>query len=231
MVCHTGRVCSQKPDVHCHSTQGHCAQAPADTRRLEPALQHQWDHAANVHLGPIDIKPHSNVKVWWVCDQCPDGHLHRWEAWVADRTRGSGCPQCSGHKVCKHNSLATKAPLIAAQWDYTANAGAPGSVVAQSNQYVGWLCAVCGQKWSAPPGQRVSKRKSGCPKCGDHAKTKKTKHPTFAECQDSRGRAVLAEWDHERNAPPGNFPHNITLQSSKQIFWLCLKCSAGQKHS
>ena len=64
------------------------------------------------------------------------------------RTRGSGCPQCSGHKVCKHNSLATKAPKVAAQWDYKVNAGTPDSVTAQSNQPVGWLCEVCGEQWS-----------------------------------------------------------------------------------
>ena len=46
-----------------------------------------------------------------------------------------------------------------------------------------------------------------------------------------RNKAVLAQWDHERNAPQGNYPHTITLQSAKRIFWLCHKCPAGQEHS
>ena len=172
------------------------------------------------------------MKVSWTCDQCPDGQPHRWEACVYNRTRGGGCPQCSGHKVCKHNSLATKDPLVAAQWDYKENDGTPDSMVAQSNQPVGWRCDACGHKWRQGPNQRVSKKKAGCPQCGVHALTKKRiKHPTFAECQDPRGKACLAEWDHERNAPQGNFPHNTTLRSSKQIFWLCTKCPAGQWHS
>ena len=66
--------------------------------------------------------------------------------------------------------------------------------------------------------------------CTEHTKTKK-KHPTFAECQDPQGRALLAEWDHERNAAQGNFPRNTRMQSSKQIFWLCTNCQAGQQHS
>ena len=218
----------------CHLNEGQHAQLQLggpDINQLDPALRLQWDHAANAHLDTIVITPYSNRKVWWICDQCPDGHLHRWEARVCNRTNGSGCPQCSGRKVCKHNSLATKAPSVAAQWDYETNDGTPDSVVAQSSQAVGWLCDVCSHKWRATPNQRVSKQKAGCPKCAAMANGKKrTKHPTLAECQDPQGRALLAEWDHERNAPQGNFPHNTTMGSGKLIFWLCTKCKAGQKH-
>ena len=163
MACHAGRACSQKPDVRCHSTRPSSYNSRPDISQLGLALQQQWDHAANAHLGPIDIKPHSNMKIWWTCDQCPDVHLHSWEARVSSRTRGNGCPQCSGRKVCKHNSLATKAPLVAAQWDFEAN-DTPDSVVAQSHQPVGWLCDVCGHKWSTTPNSRINK-KAGCPKC------------------------------------------------------------------
>ena len=55
---------------------------------------------------------------------------------------GSGCPQCCGRKVCKHNSLATKALMVAAHWDYEENVGRPDSVVAQSSQPVGSEAAV-----------------------------------------------------------------------------------------
>ncbi|KAL3160238.1 hypothetical protein ABBQ32_010991 [Trebouxia sp. C0010 RCD-2024] len=195
---------------------------------LDPALQQQWDLGANAHLGNIVIKPHSNREVWWRCDQCPDGHLHSWSAGVRQRTRGSGCPQCNGRQVCKHNSLATKAPWIAAQWDYEANDAAPEHVVAQSNQKASWHCKVCGHKWKATPNTRVS-RHSGCKQCADEARKGKEniKQPTFAECK----HYLLAEWDHERNAAQGYFPHKVTLKSAKHIFWLCNKCPAGHEHS
>ena len=229
-----GRVRDQQLRVCCHLGQGqhaHGQQAGPNISRLDPALQQQWDHAANAHLGPVDIPPKNSRKVWWICDQCPDGHLHRWEATVANRSNGRGCPQCSGRKVCKHNSLATKAPLIAAQWDYEANDRTPDSVTAQSNQPFTWICDICGHRWSVAPGQRVSKNRRGCPECGEQARTRKTKQPFFADCQDPRGKTLLAEWDHERNAPLGNFPHNTRLKSHKQIFWLCTNCPAGQPHS
>ena len=235
MVCHTGKAWNQHPEVRCHLKQAqpaHKQQEGPNISCLDPALQQQWDHAANAHIGNVNIAPGSGRKVWWICDQCPDGHLHRWEARVASRTSGTGCPQCSGRKVCKHNSLATKAPSVADQWDYEANDGRPDSVVAQSNRRVGWLCGACGHKWSQTPGQRVCKTKKGCPMCAEHTKTKKKiKHPTFAECHDPRGKTLLAEWDHERNAAQGNFPQNTRMQSGKQIFWLCTNCPAGQQHS
>ena len=96
------------------------------------------------------------------------------------------------------------------------------------------LCDVCGRKWIATPLQhhiRVSKFKAGCPQCNYHARAKKSiSHPTLAESKDPQGIALLAEWDHERNAMQANFPSNTTWQSAKPIFWLCCKCPAGQPH-
>ena len=90
-----------------------------DINRLSPLLQSQWDHLKNAHLGNVLITPHSGRKVWWVCDQCPDGHAHEWEATVQQRTNGTGCPYFASRRVCQHNSLPTKAPAIAAQWSST----------------------------------------------------------------------------------------------------------------
>ena len=75
-------------------------------------------------------------------------------------------------------------------------------------------------------------KQTGCPHCSQKRKIGKCiKHPTLAEWQDPHGRALLAEWDHERNAPCGKFPLSTSLKSNKQIFWLCTKCPAGQQHS
>ncbi len=59
-----------------------CPSAASSTARrarhqpLALHLRQQWDYAANAHLGDVVIKPQSNRKVWWMCDQCPDGHPH-----------------------------------------------------------------------------------------------------------------------------------------------------------
>ena len=152
MVCHIRTVLNQQRRVCCHSKQDqHAAaqQGGPDISRLDPGLHQQWDHAANVHLGNINITPHSHRKVGWICDNCPDGHLHSWSATVYSRTAGNGCPQGSGRKVCKHSCLATKAPSVAAQWECQANDGTLDSVVAESNQPAWWHCDACGNRWCA----------------------------------------------------------------------------------
>ena len=127
-----------------------------------------------------------------MCDQCPEGHLHSWSARVSDRTKGTGCPQCIGRMVCKHNSLATKAPSVAAEWDYDANNGTPDDVTAHSSRSVHWHCAVCHNKWEATPNARLGKQRTGCPECARDSNSKtRIKHPTLAECQ----HPLLAEWD------------------------------------
>ena len=231
ICCPAGRARVAHLEAYCQSQQGQHAHAHPEgpnISRLDPAMQQQWDHAANAHLGNVDIKPYSVKKVWWTCDQCPDGHQHSWLAKVSDRSRGNGCSQCSGHKVCKHNSLATKAPLVAGQWDYEANSGTPDDVLALSNHLVHWHCKVCGHKWKASPSGRVY-RKTGCKQCSvNERKGKKTTpQPTFAECK----HRLLAEWDHKRNAAQERYPDKVRLGSKKQIFWLCGKCPAGQEHS
>ena len=166
--------------------------------------------------------------VSWRCDQCPDGHPHQWTARISKRTEGTGCPQCCGRKVCQHNSLATKAPWAAADWDFQANAdlGTPEDIVASSHRRVHWRCLECKHSWIVSPGRRTHV-KSGCPKCAVIFRAPHKQHPTFADCQHQ----LLTEWDHVRNKIQGNFPSNTKLRSAKQIWWLCSRCPAGQTHS
>ena len=218
-LCHTcrnkwtadidGRVQRQTGCPKCGpwSKRSRYTKRPTFAESQHPLLA-QWDqscrsnHAANSHLGSIVIRPQSHKKVSWKCKQCPDGHLHQWVASVQSRTKGSGRPQCLGKKVCKHNSLATKAPTIAAEWDYKANAelGTPHTVMSLSNRAAGWLCHDCGHSWTAAISHRVQKQ-TGCPSCGPKVNhSSHTRRPAFAESQ----HPVLTQWDHKRNAAQGN---------------------------
>ena len=202
-------------------------QGRPDISLLDSTLQKQWDQDGNAYLGNITLTPGSKRKVSWLCDQCPDGHLHQWMAAIYNRSRGSGCPQCSGRKVCQHNSLATKAPRAAADWDYEANVelGTPETLVANHRKRVWWHCQECGHRWTTSPNKRLS-RQRGCPQCALQNRTY-VNRPTFAQSQHK----LLAEWDHARNEPNNNFPSNTRLKSNKQIYWLCSQCPAGHAHS
>ena len=159
---HAGRLPCLSRHIVCQAGQSSCEQP--DISLLAAHLQQQWDSAANAHLGGVVIKPYSNRSVCWVCDQCPDGHVHQWQAAVSDRSRGTGCSQCAGKKVCQHNSLATKAPDVARYWNYSRNKSKPDTVLAHSNTQVEWSCDVCGHEWTASPNARVT-GSHGCAEC------------------------------------------------------------------
>ena len=142
------------------------------------------------------------------------------------RSRGTGCPQCAGRRLCKHNSLATKAPRVAAYWDTAKNGCSADVVIANSSQPAHWRCDVCNHAWITTPHGKVVLN-SGCPNCNTPLGKALRRHPTFAACQ----HPLLAEWDHARNAADGHFPDKVTLKSNKKIHWMCNKCPLGQQHS
>ena len=199
---------------------------------LADELQKQWLEKSNVHLSNILIRPGSQRKVWWSCDQCPDGFPHIWEASVLNRTYGSGCPFCSGTAICQHNTLARKAPEVALFWDAKKNHPlSPDQVTVSSSMRAHWKCSACLHKWQATVVKK-SREKTGCPKCakansGRKADGTRQKHPTFAAAQ----HPLLQQWDHDRNNENGDFPDNTTLQSSKLIWWQCHECPKGKVHS
>jgi hypothetical protein len=101
-----------------------------------------------------DISPFSHKKLPWIC---PKGH--KYEASVANRSKGRGCPYCSGNKVLVGESdLATTNPFIAKQ-AYGWNAS---EFSAGSSERKQWRCNL-GHIWVARIADRCSG--TGCPIC------------------------------------------------------------------
>jgi len=153
-----------------------------NTSLLAGELQKQWHAKLNRHIGNTVIRPGSDRKVWWSCDQCPDSFPHIWQATVKNSTYGRGCPFCSGNAICQHNTLARKAPEVALFWDAKKNHSmSPDQVTVSSGMRVHWKCSVCLNEWQASVSAKVH-GKTGCPKC---AKL------TAAEKQTAPGRSIL----------------------------------------
>ena len=131
------------------------------TRR--PDLAKQFDIEKNHPLRPENLKESSGKKVWW---NCRKGHPS-WEAIVANRTKGKGCPYCSGRKAVPGvNDLATLHPRISREWDSEKNENPdPTGISPNANKKYWWRCALS-HSWEAPPVSRVS-MKSGCPYCAN----------------------------------------------------------------
>ena len=135
-----------------------------DISELSVHLQQQWHPDNNAWLGGIKVKPHSGKRVKWSCPNCPLGRPHVWETTVQLRTSGSKCPYCLNKRVCKHNSLATKAPKQWKYWNHEKNAKTPEQVNAGSSLRVHWKCPDCRLTWQAPVSART-RRDAGCPSC------------------------------------------------------------------
>jgi len=125
---------------------------------LKPEIAKEWHPTKNGNLSPKVITPHSQKKVWWQC-----GKGHEWQSSVGYRTKGYGCPYCSGRRVCKENSLETLNPKLAAEWHPSKNKDLHSTEVSPiSKKKVWWQCTN-GHEWKAV----VADRNAGepCRKC------------------------------------------------------------------
>ena len=112
-----------------------------DENRLSviyPEIAKEWDYDKNKSLTPHDVSYGSNRKVWWICAECG----YEWEAKIANRSFGRGCPCCANKVVVSGvNDLATRNPSLAQEWHPTRNGDiTPDKVMLGTAKKVWWLC-------------------------------------------------------------------------------------------
>ena len=64
-----------------------------DLQTINPTLAQEWNYEKNNGLTPRDVLPSSGKIVWW---KCPKGH--EWQAQIANRNNGNGCPICNSER-------------------------------------------------------------------------------------------------------------------------------------
>ncbi len=137
-----------------------------------PGLASQWVPESNGSQTPQSVSAASDFKVAWRCGEgCEHcGTPHEWTARVAHRAlNGTGCPLCSGFKICRCRSLAAMHPELIEQWDWEGNQGTdPYSVACFSIRKELWKCTEHGQ-WGVSPQSRV-RSGTGCPECARQRK-------------------------------------------------------------
>ena len=113
----------------------------------------------NGDLTPAVIAPRSSKRVWWICEKG-----HEWQAVVAARAKGDGCPICANQRMLSgYNDLETRHPLVAREWHPTKNGDLkPYMVMHKSRKKVWWLGS-CGHEWQSTIKDRVDG--TGCPIC------------------------------------------------------------------
>lgn len=175
-----------------------------------PLLAKEWHPTKNGDLTPETVRSRSGRSVWWKCAQG-----HEWEARVANRTVGNGCPYCGGRKALPgYNTLATVAPDTAAEWHPTKNGDlTPSDVAAGSTKKVWWLCK-SGHEWQTSIGHRAL-RGLGCPYCSNHALLR-----GFNDLS-SRFPEIAAEWHPTKNGVLA--PSDVVFGAAKRVWWQCSK--------
>ena len=152
---------------------------------------------------PKTMTAFSHAKVEWVCQKNPK---HTYSATVANRSNGTGCPYCFGHKVLVgDNDLATTHPELALQasgWD-------PTTLTAGSHKKVKWVCQKNSKHiYTAVVYSRSKTNGNGCSICSGHQvlvgdNDLATTHPELAP--------QASGWD----------PTTLTAGSNKKVMWVC----------
>ena len=130
-------------------------------------LMSEWDWEKNSELqfDPTKLTCGSGRKAWW---KCANGH--EWQAKIANRANGIGCPYCAGrYAVAGKNDLTTSNPSLAREWNHERNGElTPQNVTANSGKNVWWKCSK-GHEWKA----KIYSRHigNGCPICNSERHT------------------------------------------------------------
>ncbi|MCQ2438549.1 MAG: hypothetical protein MJ074_02160 [Oscillospiraceae bacterium] len=129
-----------------------------------PALAAEWHPTKNGNLTPEDITEKRFAAAWWMCPKCG----YEWQASPNNRSRGIGCPCCSG-RVPKigENDFQTLYPELAKDWNYEKNGELrPEQFLPRSGKKVWWRCSCCGCKWQTEIRNRTNGNK--CPRYRAH---------------------------------------------------------------
>lgn len=178
----------------------------SDSARL--MAEWNWERNQRLKLDPHKLSIGSGQKAWWICSKG-----HEWNAVIASRSRGSGCPYCSGRFAESGvNDFETIFPDIAKEWDYQKNSDLPSQTTCHSHKKVWWVCPN-GHSYQAT----VQHRSYGdnCPYCSGQKVL-----AGYNDLASSYPQLAL-EWNYERNTPL--LPSEVTSRSGLKVWWKCDK--------
>ena len=175
---------------------------------MDSTLVQIWHPTKNLPLVPDNVANQSNKKFWW---QCEKGH--EWQSSPSHLWRLSSskrCPFCNDHAVCTDNSLLTRSPELAQEWDRELNFPlTPDQVLYCSGKKYWWRRGEF--VWQASVKDRLSKGdcipRSQYLIYNQHLRLSVT-HPDLAE-----------QWDSLKNDPLT--PDQVTARSGKKVWWHC----------
>lgn len=179
-----------------------------DLATTYPDLAGQWHPTRNGPLTPRDVVAGTVRKVWW---QCEKGH--EWQAAIASRVSGMGCPVCAGKVIIPgENDLATFFPEIAKEWHLVKNGTLkPEAVSPFSNRKAWWRCPL-GHEYQSIIALRTL-RGNGCPYCAGRKVL-----PGFNDLETAEPETAK-QWHPTLNG--ALTPEMVTAGSHRRVWWQC----------
>lgn len=187
-----------------------------DLATTNPELAREWNSLRNGGLRPQDVTSGSARKVWWICSQ----YKHEWNASIASRNQGNGCPYCGNKLVLEgFNDLSTTQPRLAAEWDSVKNSPLlPSMVLSGSHNNVWWRCSRHeNHSWRASIAPRAT-RGVGCPICANLQ--------ILVGFNDfgTTNPGLAAEWHTKKNGKLS--PSSVVSGSQTVVWWQCINDSS-----
>lgn len=190
----------------CPTCAGYVPRGRISLARHSPDVAAQW-HPRN-DLTPDGVGPGSQRKVWW---HCPAGH--EYEARIANRTRGTGCPRCARSGVLPSARPLSELPDLLAQVDPDQNEGIDAARILSNDKIkLQWRCPR-GHRWQTMVRHRAVAG-SGCPRCA--------RRRTAPRLQEAHPE-LASEWHPSRN--PGLAPTRLTAGSQRVVWWKRGECN------
>lgn len=196
-----------------------------------PELTEQFDKERNGNLSPYGFLPFSAVEAVWSHDS-KTGSRHIWKASFAKRASGEGCPYCAGKRILPgDNDFGSQEPGLLEYWDYEKNKLQPSELARCSHKTAFWFHVVNGvrHEWEASLTamvNNISGRKgssSGCPVCSG-----KVIKPGINDLASTH-KALLEEWDYQKNEERSIFPDKISYGYDKPVFWIHTAVKEGKE--
>ena len=182
---------------------------------VNPELSKEWHPTKNGSLTPFDVTISSGKKVWWKCDVEDD---HEWESSVDNRSKGNGCPVCSGRKVVLSNCLATINPKLSKEWHPSKNGTlTPFDVTRGFDKKVWWKCDKGeDHEWQSSVDNRS--KGNGCSVCSGRT-------VVLSNCLATLNPKLSKEWHPTKNG--SLMPYDVSEYSRKKAWW---KCDVADDH-
>ena len=208
---------------------------------LYPKIAKEWDFDKNNGVTPKQVAPHTKDSYYWKCIKCQNS----WNASVASRVGGHGCPQCGRKRQIeswvkgrteKYNfkdwCIDNQKDFLLQDWDEEKNLLSPEEYSYGSNAAIYWKSHLTGHCWKAT----ISNRKQSqdvcqCSECtairrknGLRKNALKDDKDFESWCRSNDRTELLDEWDYKENELG---PHEYSKGSHAVVKWVCSAC--GEK--